>query len=753
MLMPFLNGDAKEISAAKLKIPKARELVAFLQRPDVPFVRLVRCDRPKSGTAEAVIFQVEVELGQKTIHDIRRDEFIGVVFDPTDKLAPEVLALREDFPVVPHQNLRPFDRPRSLCLDEEPYSELKLRWTALTFVERIREWLRLTARGQLHQNDQPLEPLLSGVEGTMILPHDFVEQANAQKPSVIAIQLLNDSKDRPVYRLHLKRTDDDGKKPRVIATVFTTPPIEHGIIHTQPTNLYELHEFCRKANYDLLGELNARLRDWIVQKSAADINDARFVLVAVFPKKRQANASVEYPDVWVFCSLDTVHQIAVALGVEAEKKIGGFAGVIVNVVKNKKTEDLSPAKKVGIFPLRPVYTLTPARAAVYNGFNEPSTKRIIAVGMGALGSQIFNNMMRSGFGEWTLIDKDILLPHNCARHALPGNAAGLNKADVLAFMANTTIEGTSLTRSIPTDVFEPGDKKDELNKAFADADVILDFSASVAVARHLANGVDAKARRVSIFLNPSGTDLVVLAEDAARKVPLVWLEMEYYRRLANENDLSGHLTGDGGRVRYARSCGDITSRISQNLVALHAAIGSQNLRNVLEQKTASIKIFRAAPDSFAVHNFDFEPAQAIIKKTSDWRVCVSEGVFAKVHNLRKERLPNETGGILIGNFDRQQRVIYIVDALGSPKDSAEWPTLYIRGVRGLRAELERIGKATLTNLEYVGEWHSHPPGCAAKPSSTDQRAITTLAAQMSLEGLPAMMLIVAERGCHQLFIT
>ncbi len=751
MLTPFLNGDAKEIPAAELKIPKARELAELLQRPHLPFARLLRCESPKSGVCEIVILEVEVELGQKKVHDIREHESVGVVFDPADQLAPEVLALRDDFPVVPHQNLRPFERPRSLCLFEEPYSELKLHWSALTFVERIREWMRLTARGELHQVDQPLEPLLSGADGTMILPHDFIEHFNAQKPSVIAIEQLNDSNDKPVYRVHLNRASEQGKKPRVIATAFTTPPIEHGIIHSQPTNLYELHEFCLKAKYNLLGELIARLKKWIVEKSAGDINDARLVLVAIFPKMRQANAAVEYPDIWVFCSPDTIHQIAVALGVEGEKKIGGFAGVVINVGKNK-VEDLSTAKKVGIFPLRPVYTLTPARAAVFNGFSQPIDKRIVAIGMGALGSQVFNNLVRSGVGEWTLIDKDILLPHNCTRHALPGNFAGVSKAEGLAFVANVTVERTPLVRSISADFLEPGDKQKELAKVLKDAEVILDFSASVSVARYLSGEATTKARRISAFLNPSGTDLVVLAEDMARKFPLAWLEMEYYRLLASENSLSGHLAGDAGQIRYARSCGDISSRMDQSLVALHSAIGSHALRQLLEHNAASIAVFRADKDSFEVRKFAFEPAPFSANEDSGWTVCVSKMVLGKVHQMRRGHLPNETGGVLVGNFDRQRRVIYVVDALGSPKDSTEWPTLYIRGVRGLRAELERIGKLTLSNLEYVGEWHSHPPKCAPKPSSTDQRALAALAEQMAGTGLPAVMLIVAERNRQGFFL-
>jgi len=694
---------------------------------------------------------VEVELGQRNVHDIRREESIGVVFDPTDRLAPEVLALRADFPVTPHQNLRSFERPRSLCLYEEPYSEIKLAWTALAFIERIRDWLRLTARGELHQDDQPLEPLLGATDGTIILPHDFVEQADAKKPSVILIQQRNDSKDKPVYQVHLNRTVEVGKKPRVIATVITTPSIEHGIIHTQPANLYELHQFCRLADYDLIAELRSRFRSWIVEKSAGDINDALFVLIAVFPKKRTANALAEYPDIWVFCSPDSVHQIAVALGVEGEKKIGGFTGVVIDV-GNKPYNELGLAKNVAIFPLRPVYTLTPARAAAFNGFPKPITQRIVAVGMGALGSQIFNNLLRSGIDECTLVDKDILLPHNCARHALPGNFAGINKADGLAFVANSTVEQSSVARSIVADVLEPGDKEAELTKAFKEAEVILDFSASVSVGRHLSDENLGGARRISAFLNPSGTDLVILAEDTKREFPLAWLEMDYYRCVATDKFLPGHLEENGEQIRYARSCGDISSRMSQNLVALHSAVGSQTLQTVLQECTASISVFRADRASFEVRKHTFAPTRFDVVHESGWTVCFSDVVSLKVHQLRKEKLPNETGGVLVGHFDRQRRIIYVVDALGSPKDSTEWPSLYIRGAQGLRAELERIASATLSNLEYVGEWHSHPDGCPAKLSPTDKLALKSLSAQLEGTGAPIVMLICAEGDQHNLFL-
>ena len=55
--------------------------------------------------------------------------------------------------------------------------------------------------------------------------------------------------------------------------------------------------------------------------------------------------------------------------------------------------------------------------------------------------------------------------------------------------------------------------------ALGETSLILDMSASVTVARHLALKAESSARRASLFLTPTGEDLL-LAEDKERTVPL-----------------------------------------------------------------------------------------------------------------------------------------------------------------------------------------------------------------------------------------
>ena len=104
--------------------------------------------------------------------------------------------------------------------------------------------------------------------------------------------------------------------------------------------------------------------------------------------------------------------------------------------------------------------------------------------------------------------------------------------------------------------------------------MILDVSTSIPVARHLTHDDDSDARRASLFLNPSATDLVLLVEGRGRGVQLDELEMQYYRALVSHPCLHEHLRRPNGRVRYAQSCRDVSSMIPQDSVALHAGIAS-----------------------------------------------------------------------------------------------------------------------------------------------------------------------------------
>jgi len=318
-----------------------------------------------------------------------------------------------------------------------------------------------------------------------------------------------------------------------------------------------------------------------------------------------------------------------------------------------------------------------------------------------------------------------------------------SKAMALAAVANRTISGPAVARAIVADVLSPGVAKQETEDALDGAAMIVDMTASVPVARYLAHEVKSSGRRVSLFLNPSGSDLVMLAEDNDRKIPLDWLEMIYYRELVRQRPLESHLSRAGDRVRYGQSCRDLSSTIPQEKVALHASIGSRAVRAVQSETSAMIAIWRS-DDEMNVAKVGLRPELPVVEKYGDWILYTDQALLDKIHRLRADRLPRETGGVLVGAFDKQRKILYVVDVINSPPDSQEQPTLYIRGSAGLSAELERIRRVTAGGLDYVGEWHSHPEGVPCRCSPDDRRVFQWLTDLMRPEGSPPVMLI----ACH-----
>lgn len=729
----YLEIDGEIVSKADLRIRKACDTVAAIQ--ESPFAELIECRRSEKES-ETIIFDVEIERGQRTVYDIHRVERIAVELYPLDSIMPEVLALRSDFPHVPHLNLRKNEFPRSLCLFDERYSELKPRWTAPVFVEHIREWLALTARGTLHGDDQPLEPLLLGIEGCLVVPPNLlVGETETSFLSITGIPVSDDQR----ITLIAEPSVPDGKQKglQYIATVIECEPQAHGVIRRIPYTLAELHEFLSFGGVDLLEILRHRFRTWKEDFVEKNILDARLVLIFVLPKTREKEGTVETTEIRAFLTARTIRDIGLEIGVWDVSD--GTIGLLIQRDQTKRGDDIE------VLILNPVEDFSRQQAAALCKLEEAKALKIVAIGVGALGSQIFLNLIRMGYGEWVLVDEDYLLPHNLARHALTQPFIGLSKAQTLAYVANRMWTGGPEITGIMTDVLRPREQVSEaLEQAFENGSIILDMSTSIAVARALTHNVTSSARRISIFLNPMATDLVLLAERADRRIKLDQVEMQYYRALVRKELLNDHLRHDGGRVRYAQSCRDVSSTIPQDLVAIHAGIASRSLRQTASDGDATILIWCVDPVELGVVKYKIPVADAYCHEVGGWTLCTDQALIDTVYEARGGKLPNETGGVLVGAYDMERKIVFVVDTILSPPDSQEWPTCYIRGHHGLKRELDRVSTVTGHQLQYIGEWHSHPRGSGCRPSTDDQVAFGWLSEIMQKDGLPPLMLIVGE---------
>ena len=714
------------VAAEQLRIKKAREFAHALRR--LPFVRLTECRRSDSLRFEAVGFETEVEVPQHPVLDIRLRENLAVVFADDGSVLPETLALRADFPLVPHLNSRTAEFPRSLCVFEDAFSEFSFKWSPVRFLEAIRTWLARTARNELHQPDQPLEPLLEPGALELIFPPSILNGVQNGQHLFLRHDLLENARQSVFIR---ERVATAGQA--TMFAVYLEGAVQtHGVMRRKPETLADLQEFLKPSGIDAVGSTRRALREYI-EKGGRTGHGTLLVLLLDLPKARDAGGKAEAVDQLAFVAHATVEELCVSLGVS--QRHAGSVGLLIGGTLNEATPG-----KIPVISMRRLQLLTPEAAAAFNGVPSVSDSMIF-VGVGALGSQIFMNLWRSGFGRWTIIDRDWQFPHNNARHSLTDSVGEL-KAVAMAEQA-AKIFPEHAPRSMTCDVSAPGPQLGDLRASFENSKAVIDCSASVAVGRQLAREY-AGGRRISAFLNPSGTDLVVLAEPDDRSVRLDQLEMMFYREVCRNPGLRSHFLRGEQAMRYSNSCRDLSAIVAQDHIALHAAVASRAIRRFLETPSGAIAIWRAQEDG-SVERVDIPIAEVVETSVGGWKIMFDVAVEHAMRNHRSQRLPNETGGVLLGSFDLDRKLVLVSDVLGSPDDSREWPTVYIRGSAGLRSAVQDAERLTQGGLEYVGEWHSHPDGFSAEASPTDKRALRLLSAEMGEDARPAVTFIVAKK--------
>lgn len=632
--------------------------------------------------------------------------------------------------------MHPWSFPSSLCLFNRPYAEYRKRLSGYALIQRTLQWLALTARGELHAEDQPLEPLIMRDGHDLILP-------TLDPHALLSQPLLGYPKSRSSNLLTIMPARLD-EKATLTCTVLpiTTPPMTHGVIRQAPQTLGQLHAlFETETGFDLNAALISALTP-LRGNDYRNIWDNRIVLVLALPKVRKAGATPEGMEYLAYFLEDTtIKSIGRAFDLWYEQS--GGLGVVLRPDPKNRTDD-----RILLQSTQVRFPLNRQGRALYNGAM-PNEQKIVAIGAGALGSQVISNLVRAGQGRWTIVDDDDLMPHNLARHAVFGQPYGVNKALLMAAYANDTFEDETVT-GLCGNVLNPDD---QVTRVLLDAQVICDFSASAAVSQHLSTQ-PYSGRRICAFLSPSGTDLVILAESSDRQIRLEDLESQFYQSLVGQEELAGHFSDVPPYQRYGGGCRDVSLVLSQDLLALHAATTSRMIKDILRDPTASAALFRTNEQG-ELQRFNLPTRPFSRMAINDWQVAIDPVVIVQARQLRSEALhrspPVETGGTLVGAVNLEDRRIAITGLLPAPLDSKHYPAAFERGAVELRELYERIEQRTGGALSYLGEWHSHPDGMTVQPSSDDYQLFQWLKNLLHGEGIPPVMLIVAETE-ERLFI-
>ena len=694
---------------------------------------------------------VVVDVGDGTVASrndagIHPRERLMLLHRPEAAMPFEVRALRRDFPKTLHQNGVSRDEPRSLCLYDQPWSHLERTWTPAKFLTRVLQWLEKTADGSLHAADQALEPIFFHSALHVLLPVGF-EAAIQDAPQMLRLRLV----DRGSSRVTLAATFDNPQSGLDSVPMqplsFTIPAVAHPPIQELPRTLGELEDCLTQVGSSLFPALLDSLRGAAAIGLPLSTTDSQVKSLLLPRVPRTRGGRTERVDVLGFVVEADLARLGLALGILHQAEPGGPA-FPVHVLGEAITNTMASTpfneawKEIELSQIHIRHRVNRAAARHWSGVGEPKEGfRGVLAGCGALGSALALFWAREAWGSWTVVDPDVIEPHNPVRHQALDGDAGRSKAEVVAFLMRFALgEADPQTRSIRGEANDS--TNEEVRQALASADLLVDASTTLEVPRDWSQ--EELPRSASMFLTPSGSAAVLLLEDEARTLRLMALEAQYYRAILRNDWGASHLDSLAS-ISVGAGCRDRSAILSSSQIGLHAALMNQGLQRAVERPAAQIRVWMTE-EGGGVQCLDIPTSAARSSETPRWAVHWDDVLEERLQALREAVLPLETGGILVGVTDHKARTIYLVDAYPAPSDSVATEHEFIRGREGVAECRFDCMKRTRGMVDYVGDWHSHPRLTSATPSHLDLQLVSSLAEHLAADGVPAVMVIAGHNG-------
>ena len=389
-------------------------------------------------------------------------------------------------------------------------------------------------------------------------------------------------------------------------------------------------------------------------------------------------------------------------------------------------------------------------------------KSIALWGCGALGSHIAEMIVRAGAARLVLVDNGIVKPGILVRQLFEDRDIGKPKALALA---------RRLRRIRPDLDVEPR-ICDVLGGPLAEedwsggADLVIDATASRPVLAKLERRVAAAARRtapvMSCVIGHDARDgFVVLAgpgfsggpEDVCRRVKAVLSDQGELQHFLDE--FFPHATRQQIPFQPEPGCSESTFTGSAADVSLLAsAMLNAAAKDVASQDKAlaTAHFFRQpgwkSESERLYARMSWEPDFVFTDRHTGYEVRVTrqawEAMLDWIHDSNDVRgVAPETGGLLFGEYDDAAKIVWVREVIGPPSDSEHSPELFVCGIEGTRHAAEKIAERSHGSNRYVGMWHTHPTSDPL-PSTTDLTAMERLLNETPLPPRRTLLIIIGE---------
>ncbi len=695
-----------------------------------------------------------------SINDIEPICFLYGSADQIGKKAPVTLSERDDFPRdLSHLNPGEKELPANLCLSRTNIQVIYDRFGIVGILDRLSNWLSDAKSGILYEDGWepvPMPPTEGGVVGS-IDPKRFQLLA-AQSPTGGARficarfrHLHGENFTIDAARSFLDTSDSEIlRKTRIQMSTAQGDETDIPAIFCWPDSKTKR----QKPFFNQWTDINS-LIDGLKETSLWDHAEESTIKMNVLFKDQDEKA---VPPDFLFKNRRCGFLLIVGLWrpLHIDRSVGGLAenddlarslelrAYFISRDRDQEDHWHSSAK------VEPFHGFTPVNSDTLRAVSgEDPMGDLLFFGAGALGSNLVDHAARSGVEKMKVVDQDIFLPHNTARHIGNVYTVGVEKAELSAKYADAVNRDISVT-SARVDVLSLTDKEfaDEIEEHSS----VIDATANPQVRIRLSKSGIPKRQLFRSEIFNQGRLGVTMATQTDSPITLNFLHhwlISQSSTIQNVKDwISYEATGNfrDHELLLGFGCQSFTTKLPNYKLSVHASAAYAAIRSHVSTSNAPPAVYLNEIDEAGLPRGTniLLPGEVVVfhdaADTDGWRVIVPQNVLEKMHAMRAQKAPDETGGYLYGAISEDNSELYVLFISTEPPGTKGSPTHLALGICGRTGEERAFLRRTGRRLPPIGTWHSHPSGAPAA-SKTDWKTLDRFLETDAAHAMPTFMLI------------
>lgn len=454
------------------------------------------------------------------------------------------------------------------------------------------------------------------------------------------------------------------------------------------------------------------------------------------------------------------------VGLRFPGRRGGYDWLFLIIGIRQKPEPrpllLSTDKKIAILERGRVYAihrhpLLPRELALRNTGRVPAdifTRKIAMLGAGALGSVMADLLVKAGVGTLRLYDQDVMQVGNVSRHLCGIESFGEPKVEAVGLKL---IQHNPFSQ-IVTESVDLVESYDVLGRVLSDCDLAVSTTADESLEAAV-NEVAVTEKQTVYYVRGmrGGTAgrifRVIPGRDACRYcisnlVKRARSDSAHPSEWIHVPELEGTL--------LSHECGNPVLAGSGIDLTLIAGLASRVILNDTAGGFGDDNHWLWASEAIPGHPVLDRPFSLVarrLERDPDCPFCADPPVRqVRVPSRVQEQLEGravaaegkETCGILVGRIT-EDRIATVTDGSDAGPKAESSATTCSRDVEYTQQWLEGRIKEANGEIEYIGEWHSHPSEDTT-PSTTDTTSLTDIANSPNYLCKTPVMLIL---GCSE----